>query len=87
MMRTPAIISVTPLEGFRFLAVFADGARRAYNVELLFDDIPAFRLMKRNPWIFKQAKPDVGGFGVVWNDLLDLSADEVYDHGEPVEIV
>ena len=28
---------------------------------------------------------DVGGYGVVWNDELDLSCDELWDHGIEVQ--
>lgn len=29
----------------------------------------------------EQVKVDVGGYGISWNDEIDLSCDELYDNG------
>jgi hypothetical protein len=31
--------------------------------------------------LFEQVKVDTGGFGISWNDDIDLSCDELFDHG------
>ena len=42
------------------------------------------------PGLFELVKVDAGGYGVSWNDDLDLSADELYTEGirlkEPIAI-
>lgn len=74
---------VTPLPGFRLSVLFATGETKAYDLEPLFGRIKAFQLLERRPSLFEDVQVDVGGCGVVWNDDLDLSCDELWEHGSP----
>jgi hypothetical protein len=38
--------------------------------------------MVRNPEIFLYPQVDCGGYGVTWNDNLDVAAEEIWDNGE-----
>lgn len=33
------------------------------------------------PEVFASVSVDVGGYGIVWNDELDLSCDELWENG------
>lgn len=35
------------------------------------------------PEIFSMASVDVGGYGITWNDEVDLSSNELWEHGKP----
>ena len=35
--------------------------------------------------LFAQVKVDAGGYGISWNDTLDLSCEELYMRGQMVE--
>lgn len=51
----------------------------------LFEKIPAFSFFKECPEEFNCVAVDVGGYGIVWNDDLDLSCDELWEHGIQIE--
>ena len=34
--------------------------------------------------MFEDVEVDAGGYGISWNDDLDLSCDEIWEHGEPI---
>ena len=78
------ITAAAPLPDLRLLAHFSDGQAREYDLAPLLDRLDAFRALKDTPGLFEQVQVDAGGFGVSWNDDLDLSSDEIFDHGRPV---
>jgi hypothetical protein len=60
---------------------FENGEEKVYDVGQLFERWGAFRALSITEGLFKQVKVDVGGYGVSWNDDLDLSCDELYRGG------
>lgn len=77
--------SVNPLPNYKLSVQFSEGITKIYDVSLLFDKWPAFKYFIDRPEVFEQAEVDKGGFGVIWNDDLDLSCNELYDNGVTVE--
>lgn len=77
--------SVAPLSGFKLSVQFSEGVTKLYDVKPLFETISAFRYLKDNPSEFDCVSVDVGGYGIVWNDDLDLSCDELWENGDVVE--
>lgn len=75
------IKSVKPLNNLKLSAVFQDGTEKEYNVGALSSAFPQFKEFDTNPDLFAQVKVDVGGYGISWNDELDLSADEIWKCG------
>ena len=45
------------------------------------EKIPFFATLKDQPEVFASVTVDVGGYGIVWNDELDLSCDELWENG------
>ena len=41
--------------------------------------------MKAAPELFYDVQVDTGGYGIVWNDELDLACDELFANGVRVE--
>ena len=78
------IKNVTPLSDFRLNAQFCEGVTKTYDIKPLFDRIPAFKYLKNHPEEFECVSVDVGGYGIVWNDDLDLSCDEIWDNGTKI---
>lgn len=76
--------SVSPLPDFKLSVQFSEGLTKLYDVSPLFDRIPAFRSLRDHPSEFFCVAVDVGGYGIVWNDDLDLSCDELWAHGTRV---
>lgn len=78
------IKNVSPLPEYKLSVQFAEGVTKIYDVKPLFQKIPAFKSFKNNN-DFGGVYVDVGGYGIIWNDELDLSCDELWDNG--VEVV
>lgn len=73
--------SVTPRPGFSLLVDFEDGSRRVYDVRPLFTRWRSFQALADTRGLFEQVRVDAGGYGVSWNDDLDLACDELYCNG------
>ena len=50
----------------------------------MFEKIPDFLELRDNAE-FECVSVDVGGYGIVWNDDLDLSCDELWENGVQVD--
>ena len=74
------IKNVSPLSDYRLSVQFAEGCTKIYDVKPLFDTIPAFKELKE-PHLFSEVTVDVGGYGIIWSDDLDLSCDELWENG------
>ncbi len=79
------IKNVSALPEFRLSVQFSEGVTKIYDVKPLFEKIPCFVELKNNLDEFYSVYVDVGGHGIVWNDELDLSCDELWANGVEVE--
>ena len=77
--------AVNALENYRLRVQFAEGITKIYNVSQLFDKWEVFRCLMDNPSLFSNVQVDVGGYGIIWNDVLDISCDELYANGEIIK--
>ena len=73
--------SITPLQDKILLAEFQDGTTKHYDVKPLKDKIPVFEMLDYVHGLFEQVRIDAGGYGIIWNDELDLSCNEIYNNG------
>ena len=64
------------------LVWFKGGETRLYDVSQLFERWPQFRALE-SPELLSSVRVDAGGYGISWNDGLDLSADELLANGTP----
>lgn len=72
------------MRDMRLLVRFVDGSQKRYDVAPLLGVWAAFDSLKTIPELFAQVQVDKGGYGISWNDELDLSCDELWHNGEPV---
>lgn len=79
------IKNVSPLPGFKLSVQFCEGVTKLYDVKPLFERLPVFANLEKHPEIFSGVSVDVGGYGIVWTDELDLSCDELWEHGVSVD--
>lgn len=77
--------AVNVLPDYRLSVQFAEGITKIYDLKPLFDKWPVFTELKNNQELLYSVEVDAGGYGVVWNDDIDLSCDELYENGEPVK--
>ena len=78
------IKNVSALPEYKLSVQFSEGVTKIYDVKPLFQKIPAFKSLESNN-DFGGVYVDVGGYGIIWNDELDLSCDELWDNGATVE--
>lgn len=78
------IKDVSPLPEYCLSVQFSEGCTKIYDIKPLFEQIPAFQELK-SPKLFSEVEVDVGGYGVVWNDDIDLSCDELWENGKIVD--
>lgn len=79
------IKNVNALPEFRLSVFFSEGVTKLYDVKPLFEKLPVFAYLKSYPDEFNNVSVDMGGYGIVWNDELDLSCDELWEHGVQVD--
>lgn len=77
--------AVNALPDYRLSVQFVEGVTKFYDVKPLFLKWEAFKELERSPELFFCVEVDVGGYGIVWNDDLDLSCDELFENGETVK--
>ena len=49
----------------------------------LFGKMPVFSPLRDVPGLFQQVCVDPGGYGISWNDDIDLDASELWENGVP----
>ena len=79
---THRIKKVIPLENFVVLAIFQDGVEKEYDMKQLFDTFPQFHAFECEEGLFEKVSVDAGGYGISWNDELDLAAEDIWDEGK-----
>ena len=77
----PRLVGVEPLPEKRLLARFENGEKRIYDCTALVRSDP-FRILA-NDAFFRHVRPAPGGYGVVWDDRLDLAESEIWLNGSP----
>ena len=78
------LTSVTPLPDFRIVARFADGCSKSYDLFPLIREMHAFQPLAEVPSLFEQVCVDPGGYGISWNDDIDLDGNEIWEPGVTV---
>lgn len=76
--------SVTPLPEYKLLVHFAEGAAKLYDVAPLCERYEAFRPLREEPGLFAAVRVDAGGYGISWNDDIDIACDELWSNGSAV---
>lgn len=75
---------VAPLPNMKLSVQFMNGTTKIYDVKPLERRFPAFEALE-NGALFESVEVDQGGYGIVWNDDLDLSCDELWENGNEVK--
>ncbi len=78
----PRVMSVKPLKDKLLLVTFHNGTEKIYDCAPLFKDKVSSPLT--DDVLFRCVKTDQGGYGISWNDEIDLSESELWLQGLPV---
>lgn len=74
--------SVEPKDDFMLSVRFTDGVETEYDVKPSFSKWDVFYNLKTIRGLFQQVKVDAGGFGISWNDEIDLASEELRINGK-----
>ena len=80
------IVSAVVKDDFSLEVEFMGGDVKKYNMDYMLDVFPQFQVLKDNPKLFGAVRVDVGGYGVSWNDDLDIDAQTLWEEGVLVEM-
>lgn len=73
--------SVKSLEKYILEIVFQNNIIKYYDVSNLFEKWNVFKNLETVNGLFNQVKVDKGGYGISWNEDIDLSCDELWNNG------
>ncbi|MCL2139929.1 MAG: DUF2442 domain-containing protein [Treponema sp.] len=76
-----AVKTVGTLPDFRLHVFFKNGEEKVYDMRPLMEKNEAFKAFLLTHKLFDQAKVAAGGYGVCWNEDLDISCNELYMNG------
>ncbi len=77
----PKIEAVKPLGDKRLLITFINEVKKIYDCSSLLEDEVFSPLA--NDSLFRSVKADYQGYGISWNDKIDLSESELWINGTP----
>lgn len=75
---------VQPLTDLCLSVLFENGIRKKYDVKPLLSLWPEFQSLETVNALFQQVQVDTGGYGISWNDELDLASDELWENGSNI---
>ncbi len=79
------IKNVVALPEYQLSVQFVEGETKIYDAAHLVRSFEPFAYFQEHPEAFENVYVDVGGHGIIWNDDLDLSCDELWDNGTRVD--
>ena len=83
-MDVPKILAVYPSDDKKLIVKFRNGVEKIYDCKPLIEKYDTFKVLE-NEVFFKQVRVDAGGYGISWDDRVDLSEYELWANA--VEIV
>lgn len=83
---THRISEVIAKENYLIQATFYGGEIKQYDVKQLFVVFPQFLELRESEELFENVTVDQGGYGISWNDDLDLDAETIWEDGILLEI-
>ena len=75
-------LKITFLEDVKIKVTYQDGTIVKFDISTLFSKYPQFKILQKNRELFMMGRLDPGGYGISWNDELDLDATSIYVDGE-----
>lgn len=77
--------TVNALPNYCLSVQFVEGVTKIYDIKPLFEKLTVFRELEKNNRLFSEVEVDTGGYGIVWNDNLDLSCNELFENGKTIK--
>jgi len=85
MKKYPKVTKVKPISYLKLEILFENGEQRLYDVSKLINLYPFDKLADYN--FFKQVKVDENGYGIYWDDNLDLAESELFENSIAISAI
>lgn len=72
---------IQTLENLILKVKFENGKEKYYDIKQLLNKYAIFEQLRKNE-VFKKVKIDAGGYGISWNESIDLSCNELWHNGK-----
>lgn len=79
------VLDAKAIEDYVVEVVFFNGEIRQYDVKPLFTVFPQFCILQKEKSLFERVQVEPGGYGISWNDELDLEAETLWEDGVLIE--
>lgn len=79
-MNIPKIINVIAEKKMILKVTFSNGIIKHFNCNMIINRNEYYHKLK-NPGFFKNVHIDPGGYGLSWDDEVDISEYEIYTNG------
>lgn len=80
------IEDVVPLDDFNLLVFFRNGKVKKCSLKNHFRRYRKFNVLLNDPALFDQVRIQVGGYGVTWDEALNISDLVLYETGRPIPL-
>mgnify|MGYP004535916501 CR=1 FL=1 len=81
---TNRIVFVKPMDNTILLVRFQNGIEKTYDVKNMFKMFPQMQILEKDMALFNSVVVDTGGYGLSWNDELDIEAEEIWENGTEI---
>lgn len=78
------IEEVIPIKDMTLMVKFINGEMKIYDIKPLMKKWKIFEELKEEK-LFAQVKVDKGGYGISWNENIDLDCNELWSNGSLVQ--
>ena len=68
---------VNALPNYKLSIQFVEGITKIYDINQLIEKYSYFSPLKDNPLLYNSVIVDQGGYGIIWNDDIDISSEEL----------
>lgn len=78
------IKKVYPQDDYILICEFENSIKKKYDMKTLIEKYGIFKKLKEDNELFINVMVDRGGYGISWNDEIDLASEEIWENGEDV---
>ena len=75
--------NVIPIDNMQLVVEFMDDNKKLYDIKPLTNKWSVFKGLYSKE-LFENVRVDFGGYGIVWNEEIDLSCNELWDNGKTI---
>lgn len=77
------IKDVKPKEDLIIEVQFENNEIKKYDIKKIINKWNVFGKLKDKK-LYENVKVDVGGYGIIWNEDIDLSCEEIWENGKKI---